>query len=190
MARGRRSGAGQRGASRTANPRVAARSYASSIPSLSVFDDDWLNSVREGDPDFIDLGSVEDRRRYAPGRIKPAKTVRGLRARIVVVPEGHRLARLQTYGGRYSINEVRASNQRYPLRKKARWQLSEWIYGNVRAYALHDDVPKRVGFHMPWQVVICVRRKRRKEVLFAKRKTGAGARARVRRRNEYSDVRC
>lgn len=51
-------------------------------------------------------------------------------------------------------------------------------------------VPHGLSFSVPRDVFICVRRKNRRSVLFAKRKTGKGARARVRRRNEYSDVRC
>lgn len=39
-------------------------------------------------------------------------------------------------------------------------------------------------------VLVCVRRKQRREVIFAKRKAGKGARTRRRRRNYYSNVRC
>lgn len=44
-------------------------------------------------------------------------------------------------------------------------------------------------FDAPRDVAICVRRKQRREVIFAKRKHGAGARAR-RRRNYWSHVKC
>ena len=44
-------------------------------------------------------------------------------------------------------------------------------------------------FDAPRDVAICVRRKSRREVIFAKRKAGAGARAR-RRRNYWSNVKC
>ena len=46
------------------------------------------------------------------------------------------------------------------------------------------------SFEAPRSVVICVRRKQRREVLFATRKTGKGGRARRHRRNYYSNVRC
>lgn len=57
--------------------------------------------------------------------------------------------------------------------------------------------PKRAGFFpepglsfsVPREVALCVRRKERREVIFAKRKGGKGARSR-RRRNRWSDVRC
>lgn len=52
-----------------------------------------------------------------------------------------------------------------------------------------SDVPKTVAFDDPKRVLVCIRRKTRKQVLFAKRKTGKGARAR-RRRNYYSGVAC
>lgn len=44
-------------------------------------------------------------------------------------------------------------------------------------------------FAVPRKVVICVRRKERREVLFANRKTGRGARA-PRSRNWFSDISC
>lgn len=50
--------------------------------------------------------------------------------------------------------------------------------------------PEVFGFRNPKHVAVCARREARREVLFAKRKTGAGSRARWRRRNEYSDVSC
>lgn len=50
-------------------------------------------------------------------------------------------------------------------------------------------VPFGVGFVAPRRVVVCVRRKQRREVLFAV--GGAGSRKMRRpRRNEYSNVRC
>lgn len=45
-------------------------------------------------------------------------------------------------------------------------------------------------FERPKQLPLCERRQRRKEVLFAKRLTGKGSRARFRRRNELSNVSC
>lgn len=50
--------------------------------------------------------------------------------------------------------------------------------------------PVGIRFADPRRTLICVRRKQRKEVLFAKRKTGKGARARHRRRNYFSEVSC
>lgn len=51
-------------------------------------------------------------------------------------------------------------------------------------------VPTRVMFDAPKKVLVCVRRGRRREVLFAKRKTGAGARRRAPRRNWFSEISC
>lgn len=48
----------------------------------------------------------------------------------------------------------------------------------------------RVRFAVPSHVVKCVRRKERRQVMFAMGKTGKGARARVRRRDEWSNVHC
>lgn len=46
-----------------------------------------------------------------------------------------------------------------------------------------------VRFASPDTVLVCARRHRRREVLFALRKTGKGARSK-RRRNSYSNTRC
>lgn len=57
--------------------------------------------------------------------------------------------------------------------------------------ALGNDISSRVGFAVPKKVLVCVRRKQRKEVLHALGKTGGGARvSRRRRRNAWSDVDC
>lgn len=46
-----------------------------------------------------------------------------------------------------------------------------------------------VRFEAPRKIAVCVRRKTRREVLFAQRRTGKGARS-PRRRDEWSDVSC
>lgn len=54
-----------------------------------------------------------------------------------------------------------------------------------------DFMPSfRLGFRIPDKVVRCVKRQRRKEVLFALRKTGKGSAAPRRRRDEYSEISC
>lgn len=50
-------------------------------------------------------------------------------------------------------------------------------------------LPTTVSFAAPKKVVICVRRQRRKEVIFAMGKGGSHA-PRVNHRNQFSDVRC
>lgn len=52
------------------------------------------------------------------------------------------------------------------------------------------SVPFRLAFRRAPEVAICVRRKQRREVMFAYNRTGKGSRSFRRRRNEYSDVRC
>lgn len=46
------------------------------------------------------------------------------------------------------------------------------------------------AFDDPGYVALCVRRKKRREVIFAKRKAGKGSRRRHRRRNYFSEIRC
>nr|DAW08222.1 MAG TPA: hypothetical protein [Microviridae sp.] len=57
---------------------------------------------------------------------------------------------------------------------------------------LRNTLPVKLGFDIPKKVAICVRRKQRKEVLFAKHKTGAGSgrRSKAPKRNQWSDVKC
>ena len=53
-----------------------------------------------------------------------------------------------------------------------------------------SSVPISVGFQAPKQVAICIRRKVRREVIFAKGKAGRGVRRRLPTRNFYSEVPC
>lgn len=60
----------------------------------------------------------------------------------------------------------------------------------TRRNAQHFAVPFGLSFSVPKRVSLCVRRHQRKEVLFALKKTGKGARARRHRRNWWSNVKC
>lgn len=51
-------------------------------------------------------------------------------------------------------------------------------------------VPSRIKFAVPPEVSLCVRRKMRRSVLFAKRLRGKGSRARKRHRNVFSSISC
>lgn len=51
------------------------------------------------------------------------------------------------------------------------------------------SLPHQVAFEAPKHVLICVRRKQRREILFAKRKTRAGAASR-KHRNQWSSIKC
>lgn len=57
------------------------------------------------------------------------------------------------------------------------------------AKAARHALPHKINFLVPKATVVCIRRKRRKEVLFAKRKTGKRGQRRP-RRNFFSEVRC
>lgn len=65
------------------------------------------------------------------------------------------------------------------------------LSGNRTRMVVSDarGLSPRVRFDASHRVVVCVRRKQRKEVMFALRKTGKGAKAR-RRRNRFSDMEC
>lgn len=166
-------------------------------PRLEMYDDNWLDSV-VNNPSirFVDLTRIEDRRRYDPTSVdirgkkfeSIPKTLKGTPARIVVVPEGHRLARLQTYGGRFTIADVLKGYKYVPgFPRGWNWHSDP----GLTTYSYENYPSRRVGFALPWQVVICVRRKRRREVLHAMGKTGKGqAKQKPSVRNYYSNVRC
>lgn len=52
-----------------------------------------------------------------------------------------------------------------------------------------NRIPSLIGFDAPQRVIRCIRRKVRKEVMFATKSTGKGSRA-PKRRNYWSDVKC
>ena len=85
-----------------------------------------------------------------------------------------------------------------PKRQKPRAPRLPTQARNARARAVgsyarptqnRGELPSQIAFSNPNRVAICIRRKRRKEVLFALRKTGRGSRAR-RHYNAHSFVRC
>lgn len=53
-----------------------------------------------------------------------------------------------------------------------------------------SSVPSTIKFAVPQEVAVCVRRKQRREVLFAMRRTGKGSKRKDRRRTYFSDVSC
>lgn len=192
----RRRGSGQSGG--RGSRRFTRRQSA---PPVHVFDDAWFASIRERRrARYVDLTSVEDRRRWSPQRLRSmgpeVYEPRGLdtRPRIVIVPEGHKLARHQTYGGRYSLKQIlKFERLRRPWSHVVGepWQRSDWRYGDVKAYARHP-LSRSVGFTLPWQVIVCVRRKQRREVMHALKVAGKGGvgRGKKQRRTEFSEVRC
>lgn len=175
-----------------------ARRLRTSAPPVSTFDERWLNNIRDHTRSrYIDLTRHEDRRFWSPSTVekyskRPQRTgtLGRQRPRIVIVPQGHRLARFQTYNGRYTLADIQHGSWRGY--SSSTWHRSDERYSNDYPQALrYDDITHRVGYHAPWQVIVCVRRKRRTEVLHALGKTGNTAAIRIRRRrNDNSEVRC
>lgn len=102
---------------------------------------------------------IDDRRRWDPG--DTPRDAYGRQARVVMSPKASPKPRQQA--------GVKVKSPR-PYRPGALFREAE-------------------SFSAPRSVMICVRRKSRREVLFALRKTGKGARSR-KRRNEWSNVKC
>lgn len=57
------------------------------------------------------------------------------------------------------------------------------------SYPVALSVPSRIAFKVPERVALCVRRSRRKEVLFALGRTGKGSHS-PKRRNKWSSIGC
>lgn len=53
-----------------------------------------------------------------------------------------------------------------------------------------ETVPVGIGFRNPSRVLVCVRRKMRREVLFAKKHAGIGGNQYKHHTNEYSNIHC
>lgn len=175
---------------------------------LDLFDRSWLSKIQEVPSiRYVDLTKVEDRRRYDPSDPawqrpsgRPARNLDGTFARVVVVPAGHPLSRLQTYGGRYTLAQLQRLHKQgrlHPHHARG-WQRihdtnEQWTYGSANVVRYQNYRSHKLGFALPWQVVICVRRQRRREVLHALRFVGGAAglkRRRRPRRNAYSEIRC
>lgn len=163
---------------------------------FSEFDDAWLRTIQENPGiRFVDLTAWQDRRRYHPrglGKFPRPENYHAVgwhhKPRIVVVPEDHALAKRATYNQRYSLRDVWTGKT---------YRESDFYADHVdryqrRSYQWHRGQYRRLGFHAPWQVVICVRRQRRKEVMFAYGRAGkvGNGRGKRQRRNYYSQVRC
>lgn len=103
------------------------------------------------------LNAVEDRRLYHPS---------------------HTYRPLKTVSGT-RVTPLRVGKVSAPVRRERSSAPSPFRREPRLPHTIQFDVPKRT--------IICLRRKRRKEVLFALNQTGGGAR---RRRNQWSDVSC
>lgn len=176
-----------RGSSQSSSRRTAPRS------PLDDFDDLWLGRIRERfDAGTVDLTRSWDRMRWHPSKAwGPVYQSAWRKPRVVIVPEGHRLARHQTFGGRFSLDQVLSGQYRQRAQGWRRLNPHEWPYGNIAGYT-RGELQRRVGFQLPWQVIVCVKRRQRREVLHALRIAGKGGlgRNKPRRVSEASNVRC
>ena len=122
-------------------------------------------TVREYLPENF-YREVQDNRTWTPDPVGRAKTVTGNKPRIIA-----------------KANVKRGPGGR-PLRSSGRANL---FLG--RAHSV-GQVSSRLGFSVPHDVLVCIRRAMRREVLFALKKRKAGSGARRRKRNQWSDIDC
>lgn len=122
----------------------------------------------------------EDRRRYHPlGPDKPARTKLG------------GVARIATLGAlTHRKPEVSKANQLLRDQRFSASRFSAVAVGEAPSRSNKSNLPSRVQFQSAKHVWICVKRKTRKEVMHALKKTGYGRKKRQPRRNMYSDVAC
>lgn len=108
------------------------------------------------------LQQIEDRRTFHPlGDSRPARFSTGGPSRISVKD--------RAYNGRYKYADPHRTSQ------------------NIH---LNSGTKAPVSFVAPDGTLVCIRRRTRKEVLFATRRAGRGGKQRRHRRNVYSGVRC
>lgn len=203
MARSHRSRRRQRVANANTRPRPSAgRIFSDNAPNLDEFDAGWFHRFsRDTRVTWADLENPIDRRRFSPGkRVWPdgfsdwdTNPYARNPPRILIVPKGHRLSRFQTFGGRYNLYRDILAKWDH------RWVHTERIPGNViwndRANRTHfrTGMPDTTRSHpLPWQVIVCVRRRKRKEVLHALDllRGGSGGGGKKRKRSPDSEVRC
>lgn len=111
----------------------------------------------------VDLRLFEDRRTFHPDFIRPAFSLPRASSRLIV-GKGILV-------GRPNTNVSRSDTVRSALR---------------------GSIPHQVGFEVPKDVVICLRRKRRREIMHALGKAGRGGigRGRKRHTNHFSEISC
>lgn len=64
-----------------------------------------------------------------------------------------------------------------------------YIPGPTYTQSLFSTLPVAIGFQQPKDVLVCVRRKERREVMFALKKAGKSGQQ-TRKLSEYSGIRC
>lgn len=63
------------------------------------------------------------------------------------------------------------------------------LAGKAQLSRPQGHLTHRIGFEAPKKLLLCIRRARRRAVLFAMKKTGKGARSR-KHRNQWSNIQC
>lgn len=99
--------------------------------------------------------------------------------------------RRQYYPERYTepARSFTSTRHRLQIRSKVYPSKEQAHYQSPTSY-VHAYLPAQIGFARPNEVLICVRRKIRREVMFAKRKAGRSGGQNKRKLNEYSMIRC
>lgn len=124
------------------------------------------------------LHDIEDRRRFDFDDTSPKYTT-GIRVKSFVEKQ----SQLTRYDKRQRLKgrTIRIVDEGHPLAP----------YGAYYGLSLPELIRSNIGFDNPDRVIICVRRRQRKQVLFATSKAGPGRKRQRRpRRNNFSNVRC
>lgn len=165
---------------------AVSRSYTASTLSSPFVEDlyDIASYLRSATPlqALIASTSLSDRRRYIPS---PLGSPRGVFMPAVDVMGS------QGYGLEvrpWPKRPLRPDERPYysPLAPKPVRRATPRKYGKYRVRSM----PASVGFSDPWKMVICLKRKLRREVMFALGRTKKGSKAKFHRQSYYTRVRC
>lgn len=121
---------------------------------------------------LLDLRSIEDRRTYHPDPVRPAASLRNPRHRLIAPPLLNALIGPKGRKGRLAATRG--------FRPEAR-----------KAVAAGGRLPTQIAFRGAQSVLVCIRRHKRREALFARSIAGGSTkRFRRPRRSVWSNISC
>lgn len=149
----------------------SAARFAANSSDLDAYDERWLAGVAS-DPRIrmVDL-TTGSRVIIAAARGEPVSRKLNFQPRYIVVPEGHRLARLAPYRGTLPLRDaLQRGSINFKFGIDRRYEPAGESFRGFRHSYLRDDLSvhtRRIGHQLPWQIMVCVRRKQRAQVLHA-----------------------
>lgn len=141
------------------------------------------NTTRRSDDTFDISSSQELLRRIS----KPQKPLQQIVPRLLPKVTAPKLFPLKQFEDRREYHPDRQNRPPAALPRSSRKLVI--VTPQNKAATRKTTLPSKLGFSAPQGVVLCVRRKQRREILFAKSRTGRGAHT-PKKRNAWSNVKC